>query len=667
MGKILGKEYPLSKIFSSDFDYYIPPYQRPYAWTEEEAGTLFDDLYDFYQTEKEDSYFLGSIVLIKEEEKARAEVIDGQQRLTTLSIFLASIISRFPEDLKTNGMKYICEPGNPFEGLESQPRLHIRDRDRSFFEKYIQGIKFDELFKLDPEQLDTEAQQHILLNAKMLNAKLDEKFTTVDELQSFCRFLVTRCYLVAVSTENQQSAFRVFSVMNSRGLDLLPIDIIKSNTIGSIAENERQAYTDKWEAMENLVSRAGFNDVFTHTRMIFAMRKGKKSLLEEFNKYVLTEYSGKALIDSILEPYTDAYAIIKKAAYQAVEYSGEVNNILQWLNRIDNSDWVPVAMRFFAEHQQEPAYCKWFVEKLERLASYMHVTSRDVNARIDRYHWILEEMENNKTSEANPLKTIELTNVEKKAFMEALDGEVYRMTSRRRNYIILRLDSFVSDGAAKYDSAILTIEHVLPQTVKDGSEWSTIWTDVEQRQYWLNRVANLVPLTRKHNSEAQNYDFDIKKNTYFKGKNGTTSYSLTTQVIDVDEWTPDVVIARQKALLDVFEKKWDLSFSKDDSLSDTFRLTLRGCNAEAVKTEDGGLNVIAGSMMAMDVTDSLQQTYLDLRQTLIDDGIVDEKGVFLQDYKFSSPSAAACVISGRSANGNTEWMTVDGVKLKDTK
>ena len=78
--KITGKEYPLSKIFSADFEYHIPGYQRPYAWTEEQAGILFDDLYDFFQTETIDNYFLGSIVLIKEENKPYADVIDGQQR-----------------------------------------------------------------------------------------------------------------------------------------------------------------------------------------------------------------------------------------------------------------------------------------------------------------------------------------------------------------------------------------------------------------------------------------------------------------------------------------------------------------------------------------------------------------------------------------------------------
>lgn len=60
--RITGKEYALKDIFSQQFDYHIPPYQRPYAWTEEECETLFDDLYDFYQMEQTDNYFLGSIV-----------------------------------------------------------------------------------------------------------------------------------------------------------------------------------------------------------------------------------------------------------------------------------------------------------------------------------------------------------------------------------------------------------------------------------------------------------------------------------------------------------------------------------------------------------------------------------------------------------------------------
>lgn len=155
--KITGKEYPLSKIFSKEFDYYIPAYQRPYAWSQEETETLFDDLYDFFRKEKNDNYFLGSIVLIKDDDKPHADVIDGQQRLTTLTILIAVIASRLSGANKSNCIKYLTEPGNDLEGLEPLPRLHLRQKDQKFFNNYIQNFQLDALISLDPETLQNES------------------------------------------------------------------------------------------------------------------------------------------------------------------------------------------------------------------------------------------------------------------------------------------------------------------------------------------------------------------------------------------------------------------------------------------------------------------------------------------------------------------------------
>lgn len=558
--KITGAEFPLMKIFSSDFDYHIPAYQRPYAWTEEETGILFDDLYDFYRTEKEDNYFLGSIVLIKEENDPHSEVIDGQQRLTTLTILLSALTSHFSDDVRSDYNGYLREPGRASQKLPPRPRLHLRQKDQEFFEKYIQNVKLDELLKIDSESLPNEAQKHIKANCKVILDKINAAFdSNIDAIMEFGSFLVSRCYLVAVYTPSQPSAFRVFSVMNSRGLDLLTTDIVKADIIGKIPETDREAYTDKWEDLEVQTTRDGFNDVFMHTRMIFTKIKAKRTLLEEFREHILPKTPPKQLVDQILEPYSEAYTTLKNKNYAATKNAAEVNYYLMWLNKIDNSDWMPSSMRFFAEHKNEPDYVLWFIKRMERLASYLHATAKDINLRIERYGRILNEMDARPDhSLSAPLTSVELTEEEKAEFITALDSEIYKMTARRRNYIILRLDSFVSDGAASYDPSILTIEHVLPQTVKPGSNWDNTWPDIAEREKWLNKIANLVPLTRRHNSEAQNYDFDIKKTSYFTGKNGTTSYSLTTQVINEDKWTPDVVTARQAALLEVFKKKWEL-------------------------------------------------------------------------------------------------------------
>ena len=169
---------------------------------------------------------------------------------------------------------------------------------------------------------------------------------------------------------------------------------------------------------------------------------------------------------------------------------------------------MPPAIKFLADHIDDSDYILWFIRKLERLASYLLVTSQDVNHRMDRYKWILVEMDSNPHSSlANPLKSIELTKWEKQKFADALAGEIYPMTAQRRNYIIQRLDSFVSDGAASYNSKVFTIEHVLPQNPAKDSEWMKLWPDEQEQKYWLNRIANLVPLTRRHNSEAQNLIF----------------------------------------------------------------------------------------------------------------------------------------------------------------
>lgn len=558
--KIKGAEYPLAKIFSSDFDYDIPSFQRPYAWTEEETGELFDDLFDFYENEGTDEqYFLGSVVLVKEDDKPHAEVIDGQQRLTTLTILLAAITSKLSGEDRNDFKNYIIEPGRASQGIASKPRLQIRKRDRDFFKKYIQDMRFDELFALDPEAQDTEAKANIIRNAKLLMDRIHDNLSTESTIIQFGAFLVQRCLLVAVSTPTQQAAFRIFSVMNSRGMSLLATDIIKADVIGAIPDQKQQEYNDNWEELEVELSRSGFNDLFGHIRMIKTKIKAKKSLQEEFYKYVLPDINASTAIDFIentLEPYADAYSAIKNSQYIGTSGVDEVNDILRWLNRIDNSDWVPVAMLYYVKHKNDANAMNRFLRRLERLAAYMRATSWDVSHRIERYAKVLDDIEN--AAGTGYGSSIELTASEIAEFLERLNSDIYKMVSNKRNYLILRLDSFVSDGAAKYDSKVLTIEHVLPQTIAPGSQWEANWPNAAERDQWLHKIGNILPLSKRKNSQAQNYEFDLKKEKYFKGKSGTASYALTSQVLSYSEWTPAVVKKRQEELIEVYKRNWDL-------------------------------------------------------------------------------------------------------------
>ncbi|MBD9149606.1 MAG: DUF1524 domain-containing protein [Spirochaetia bacterium] len=485
-------------------------------------------------------------------------------------------------------LKALKQEGDSFWGAKETYRLHLRERDKKFFEKYISnpdGVPrlieedpqnmtlsqklnqhntieggIENLLKKDAKTLKEESQRNIRDNCELLFNKIKNYFKTDDEIEHFVGdFLFSCCYLIVVSVADQTSAFRIFSLMNSTGLDLLPTDIIKADIIGKIPEGEKELYAEKWEDLENDTSLNGFYDMFAHIRMIEAKKKAEKSLLEEFKEKVLVKYQNnpKAFIDNVLTPYTVTYCYLK-TKWNTEESSLSIKHSLMWLNKIDNSDWLPVALEYVTRYQNNVKAKEKFLRKLERLASYLHITARDINKRVDRYKIILDEMEKNASPD---LSTIELTPEEKKVFQDTLNGEIYSvMVAKRRNYLILRLDFAVSDKSKiiEYNPSSLTVEHILPQT-PEGTEWEQLWPVEEKRKYWVHRIGNLLPLNRKANSAAKNWSFKHKKAAYFLNpKAKTASYALTTQVLNFDTWTESEAVARQRYLLDILIKEWNL-------------------------------------------------------------------------------------------------------------
>lgn len=552
MNVIKGEALSLDK-FLQEYDFTIPSYQRPYSWTINETSELFDDLYTFWSSNpaKDEHYFLGSIVLDTSEGGKLAKVIDGQQRLTTLTILFSVIASELQSGTQGRNTAdfFVNAPAQGFEA--GHARLSIRKKDNSFFGKYIHAADIDGLLALNADAQDTDAKKNIILNAGLLRERIRKNFASQVNMMEFLKCVVEKCSIVAISTPARDTAFRVFSVLNSRGMDLMPTDILKAEITGQIINPKEQAqYTDIWDETENDITRPDFQNLFSAIRMIYMKAKARKSLLDEFKASVLpniTDNSAKKFIDDILVPYSDAYIFLKSNTSH--------NAYLKWLNTLENSDWLPPAMKYYVMHKDSPDSLGEFFRKLERLAAYMMVTAFDVNHRIARYSQILSELE---ASNGADFPSVELSDAEKQHFIARLDSDVYHMTSPRRTYIILRLDSFVAASTgASYDHSYLTIEHVLPQTVNENTYWSEKWPDEAERAKWLHKLGNLIPLEGRKNTSASNYDFTAKKNVYFFRK-GVTSYALASQIAACTEWTPEIVAERQKKILETFRKNWDL-------------------------------------------------------------------------------------------------------------
>ena len=673
---LTAKEQSLAKIFSDDYVFTIPGYQRPYAWGRDQAQELLDDLLAAMaaapnQLSEAAPYFLGSIVLIKAEAKPEATVVDGQQRLTTLTLLLSAIRASVLDAAVQAGVtKRIYEHGDVVSATQARYRLLLRERDRDFFRQYVQHEGgFTDLVGLTSQLPD--AQTRILANAQVFMASLAK--LSQEELVRLVQFIITRCYLVTVATPDLDSAYRIFGVLNSRGLDLSATDILKAEVIGGIASDLRDAYTKKWEDEEEDLGRDEFGELFSHIRMVYRKAKPQGTLLKEFKEHVAPAAKPHAFVDEVLLPMAQAFCEITDADYASQKHAEQVNEHLRWLNRLEFKDWVPPALAFFVRKRNQPDAMLAFFRGLERLAYSMLTRKSGINERIERFSALTTAIEKAQDLDAaqSPLR---LTPLEQFETYAALNGPLYETHSPRAvATLMLRLDHLMSDGSASYQHAVVSVEHILPQQPAPNSKWLTWVPDPLKHQQWVHRLGNLTLLSRKKNSAASNYEFEKKKNAYFT-KGGVCSFALTTEVLKHNDWTEAVMQQRQEQMLKALETHWSLQDRKSKAelaeakLAETeqasgdaiFELesAKHGLNARARECGDSFL-VLAGSQAKLDWT-AQPHAYKQLRENLLESGALNLSHdgnclVFTRDLPFNSPSAASATVLGRPDNGRASW------------
>jgi hypothetical protein len=209
---------------------------------------------------------------------------------------------------------------------------------------------------------------------------------------------------------------------------------------------------------------------------------------------------------------------------------------------------------------------------LERVAYFLFVTRAGVNDRIERFAAVMDELDPRLAKE-RPTKGLSLSPIEQNAFLEALDGPLYEK-SRVCRPVMQRLDEALSSGGASYDN-LVSIEHVLPQTIEEGSEWASLFPDEKQRKEWIHRLANLVFLTHRINARASNWNFEKKKKEYFGSADGSSPFPITQAVLQAEKWTPKFLIDRQQKLVGKLAEIWkvasypDLSDDPDDQYEES--------------------------------------------------------------------------------------------------
>jgi hypothetical protein len=349
-------------------DFLIPDYQRPYAWKETQCQTLWDDLVSFAFPDNNsdkfdinDEYFLGSIVTFENEDKKK-EVIDGQQRLTTLMLLLRAFYDKF---------------GN----MQDENSLKIKNRisqclwkTNEFGDADLDVLKITSELAMDDDKnefLNILKTGKIEKNYKSNYAKnycfFQEKINIfLNEYPSYFVYLPARilnnCIFLPIEAESQDTALRIFSTLNDRGLPLSDADIFKAQLYKFYnSKNEREEFIESWKELETICSKifssqnTPMDELFTRYMYFMRANQGIKSstteALRKFyekDKYSLLKNENTLLNLKVLADFwNDVYS------QEVDRFSKKVLKKLFILNYAPNSMWHYFLSVYFLKNRDE--------------------------------------------------------------------------------------------------------------------------------------------------------------------------------------------------------------------------------------------------------------------------------------------------------------------------
>lgn len=574
--KVKAKEYYIKDLLSNKFLFEIPDYQRAYSWTKENLKQLVEDIWESVELNKArgnkefdqyEPYFLGSIVLCSKEYKDDGcgiyDVIDGQQRLTSIIMLIAAIRDLIDnEEYKKVLSDLIYQKPNVLMGIKESIRVKARGKEEEFFKKYILTNGGTELVKdLDMEEL-SEAKQNMVNAIEVFrDSFFNENGELLEEkLNEFIVYLLQKVVLVVITTESFTSAFRLFNVINARGLPLTDSDLLKSENLRVMNPEIRKEYTDIWESHEQDLGKEKLDQIIGFMRTMKLKNKVEESVYEEFSKKIFRnepEYLGVNFVNHLtaVKALYDKYIIdgnLEGVSEEEKSYYKNLINIMREFLPYD--DWMAAVIRF-AEKFNDDKLVLEFVKVLEKRLVIDWVNGNSFADRLNRVYGILEAIEEKDSLEEIKEAPVFLYDLERTTayFENALNDIDFYSKGRMMipKYIFVRLDMEKRATEVLDYSDKIMIEHVLPRNAKEA-----YWKDnfsADQRRNWANKFGNLVIITGAKNTRANNKPFAEKVEQYLSKK---SDFAITKEVLELSDWNMDSLKDRHESLVNRALELW---------------------------------------------------------------------------------------------------------------
>lgn len=535
----------LNSCLQANTSFTIPIYQRRYNWQKKHCKQLFEDIQKTGDSKKNRIHFIGAITLLDEPSTVfktvqSYQIIDGQQRLTTIMLILRALKESLPDSSASVTEEQINQLlFNMTADADDRFKLTLTEEDNFTFHRILEGSECDASNKL------TE-------NYNYLRTLITES----NDLDTIWRG-INRLQLVEIKIERGDNAQAIFESMNSTGLDLSQTDLIQNYILMPLnASEQKKIYKEYWSPMEKKftdVDNSLFNEFFTDYLM---MKKGsfipKNNIYEYFKQYTKkNDLDMKKEVENIWK-YSKYYEYLVGIS----EYRDpKLKKIIRYPHDQGLSVARPLLLKVLADTGKSLTVEKateifLLVDSFLLRCSVCGTSTKATNKMFPMLIW--------KLGSKNYVKDLEKLLMEKSGnlrfprdimFMDALRQlPLYAHKRKLAKYMLDRLERSL-DEQEQIDTAELEIEHIMPMTL--NKDWEADlgagWKDVHEK--YVQRIGNLTLTGR--NQELSNKSFLEKLPTYEK-----SNVNLSKSLKDLRKWDKAEIEKRTEYMVKLATRLW---------------------------------------------------------------------------------------------------------------
>ena len=534
----------LAELFSDSYMFTLPWYQRTYAWMEEHARCLLEDIHSASRSE-DGWYPLGDIILSRRGDDARAAVIDGQQRLITLSILFAILRDRIEEEELAKDLHARLWHSGRAPSRRINPKEFI-DETLLHYVQEAGGTK------KDPENIVynklTESERNIIENRNAIRDMLVS--ASQSELVELARFMLDNCYLVAQSVEEERIAIQMFVKAQDSGLRLAPTDMLKVSVLNHVPPELRDDLARVWDGC---AARLGDDGLAALLRSLCDIRREtKRAGPVEVDLIRLYDIKSDAagFITSTLQPMAELAIAIRDHKLGTDKTYDKINCRLSYLNLVKHDEWMAPVLHWLAANMQDVEATQDFLIRLERFAYVNMLNHVQKPKRMADYQLIIQGIDDGSVLQTTGPLTLYKSQITS-AVRELRRSKFY--TKRYKTQILLRVEGAVREDDRPRIVPRASIEHVFPRGARKKSVWKKVFSDENKAADYIHRLGNLTPLTEEENREAGVNDYDVKRKVFERSK-----FHLSRRSAGYEKWDYETIDERTETIIDMLLNSWEL-------------------------------------------------------------------------------------------------------------